>query len=94
MQTQDMQAEQKQEQRPDPAQVALDAINDFDRYAAAAEGSVESVAWLLAARAEMRVQYALLAEARKQTAYLNSIESWLISIDGRMDPRLERIELP
>lgn len=93
MQPQDMQAEQTaQEQRPDPAQVALDAINDFDRYVT--EHEVESVAWKLAARAELRTQYAQLVELRRQTHYLNSIESWLISIDGRMDARLERIQLP
>jgi hypothetical protein len=91
MQTQDMQ-DQQEPKAADPAQVALDAINDFDRYMA--EHTVETVVWALAVRAELRVQYALLAEARKQTNYLNSIESWLISIDGRMDPRLERIELP
>lgn len=88
MQTQDMQAEQ--EPKVDPAQVALNAINDFDRYAA--EHVVESVAWQLAARAELRVQYAQLAEMRKQTAYLNSIESWLLSIDGELDGITEHLE--
>ena len=81
MQTQDKQAEQTgPEQWPDPAQVALDAIDDFDRYVA--EHDVKSVGWGLAARAELRVAWAQMAELRKQTVYLNNIESWLIGIDA------------
>lgn len=77
MQTQDMQAEQ--EQRPDPAQVALDAINDFDRYVA--EHEVESTAWRLAARAELRVQWAQLAEQRRHTNLLTGILAKLQAIE-------------
>lgn len=89
MQTQDMQAEK--EPKVDPADLALNAINDFDRYMERANDDVDmSEAWRLITRAELRASFAMMAEARRQTRYLNSIESWLISIDGR----LERIQEP
>lgn len=69
MQTQDEQAGQGPQR--DPAQVALDAINDFDRYVA--EHDVESVGWGLAARAELRVAWALMVETRKQNNLLTSV---------------------
>lgn len=80
MQTQDGQAEQ--EQRPDPAQVALDAINDFDRYVAEHPDSPHYQAlWDLATRAELRVQWAQMAEQRRQTNLLTSILAKLQAIE-------------
>lgn len=89
MQTQDMQ--DQQEPKADPADLALNAINDFDWYMQRANEDVDPrEAWRLLTRAELRVSFAMIAEARRQTNYFNSIESWLISIDGR----LERIQEP
>ena len=77
MQTQDGQAEQGPQR--DPAQVALDAINDFDRYVA--ELNAESAARELAARAELRVAWALMVETRKQNNLLTSVIAKLQAIE-------------
>lgn len=77
MQTQDKQAEQAQPL--DPAQVALDAINDFDRYVT--EHDVESVGWGLAARAELRVAWAQVVEQRRTNNLLINILAKLQAIE-------------
>lgn len=69
MQTQDKQAEQTE--KPDPAQVALDAINDFDRHMAESPNDADE--WALAQRANLRVQWAQIAELRRHTNLLTSI---------------------
>jgi hypothetical protein len=81
----DMQTQMQDEQEPktvDPAQVALDAINDFDRYMQRANDDVEQrEAWRLLTRAELRVSFAVIAEARKQTNVLTGIFAKLQAIE-------------
>lgn len=82
MQTQDMQAEQGT-QRPDAAQLATEAVERYNRDRQDGRVSRE----LVRERYEvalLAVQYAQLAEARRLTNYLSSIESWLISIDATL----------
>lgn len=76
MQTQDMQAEQEPK-AVDPGQVALDAINDFDAY----QDGPSDVSWSLYARANLRVQYAQLAEMRRHTNLLTGIFAKLQAIE-------------
>lgn len=81
MQAQDGQAEQTaQAQQPDPATVALDAINDFDRYMAE-HSSPDDEAWRLVTRAELRVAWASLAEQRRLTNLLTGILAKLQAIE-------------
>jgi hypothetical protein len=78
MQTQDMQ-DQQELKTADPAQVALDAINDFDAYLGKDMALDDS--WVLYARADLRVQYAQLAETRRHTNLLTGIFAKLQAIE-------------
>lgn len=77
------------EPQADPFDLALAAIDEFDRsQLPPVPGSglrITSEGRDLYKRAMLRIAYAQAAELRKQTAYLNSIESWLISIDSQLE---------
>ena len=69
-----------QDRPADPLDLALAAIDEFDHYVNNHE--VESVAWKLAARAELRTAFA-------QAAELRSIRNLLVMVAQTMSDALE-----
>lgn len=80
-------ANSNNQQQADPLDLALAAIDEFDRSQLPPGSSlrISAEGRDLYRRAMLRVAFAQVAELRQQTTYLNSIESWLISIDSRLE---------
>lgn len=74
-----------QHTQPDPLTFVAKALASFQDATADLSATVRNGAQNRWREAMLAIAFAQLAEARKQTAYLNSIESWLIDISGRLE---------
>lgn len=72
-------------QKPDPLALAAKAISSFQSATEDISDTMRNGAQNRWREAMLVTAYAQAAELRKQTDFLNSIESWLISIDERLE---------